>query len=157
MFPDMAASMSASVGWGCFANSAVADMIWPDWQYPHCTTSRANHACCTFLPAGVSPIASIVVMRLPVAALTGVTHERIGCPSRCTVQAPQSAMPQPNFVPVRPITSRSTQTSGMSGGTSTVWSLPLMLRVIMLGLVLRVACSLLHDEELERHFHCRDL
>src|SRR5207253_10293468 len=43
-----------------------------------------------------------------------------------------------------------------SGGTSTVWSLPLMLRVIMLGLVLRVACSLLHDEELERHFHCRD-
>src|SRR5437870_13180425 len=95
-------------------------------------------------------------MRLPVAALTGVTHERIGCPSRCTVQAPQSAMPQPNFVPVRPITSRSAQRSGMSGGTSTVWSLPLMLRVIMLGLVLRVACSLLHDEELERHFHCRD-
>ena len=55
--------------------------------------------------------------------------------------APQSAMPQPNFVPVRPTTSRSTQRSGISGGTSTVWSLPLMLRVIMLGLVLRVACS----------------
>src|SRR5207249_12158701 len=103
------------------------------WQYPHCTTSRSNHACCTFLPAGVSPIASMVVIFLPVAAATGVTHERIGWPSSCTVHAPHSAMPQPNFVPVRPTTSRSAQRSGISGGTSTVWSLPLMLRVIMLG------------------------
>jgi hypothetical protein len=37
-----------------------------------------------------------------------------------TVQAPQSAMPQPNFVPVMPSTSRSTQSSGVSPATSTV-------------------------------------
>ena len=30
---------------------------------------------------------------------TGVMHERAGFPSTCTVQAPHSAMPQPNFVP----------------------------------------------------------
>src|SRR2546429_7788905 len=125
--------MSASLGWAFLATSAAADMIWPDWQYPHCTTSRANHACCTFLPAGVSPIASMVVIRLLATALTGVTHERIGCPSRCTVHAPHSAMPQPNLVPVKPTTSRSTHRIGISAGTSTVWSLPLMLRVIMLG------------------------
>src|SRR2546427_2988457 len=123
--------MSASLGWAFFATSADADMIWPDWQYPHCTTSRSSHACCTFLPVGVSPIASMVVIFFPAAAATGVTHERIGCPSRCTVHAPQRAMPQPNFVPVKPTTSRSTHRMGMSVGTSTVWSLPLMLRVIM--------------------------
>ena len=36
-------------------------------------------------------------------------------PSRCTVQAPHCDRPQPNFVPVRPMVSRITQSSGMSG------------------------------------------
>src|SRR6267142_338053 len=100
MLPDIAPSISASLGWAFFATSADADMIWPDWQYPHCTTSRSSQACCTFLPAGVSPIASMVVIFFPATAATGVTQERIGCPSRCTVQAPHNAIPQPNFVPV---------------------------------------------------------
>ena len=39
----------------------------------------------------------------------GVMQERVGTPSTCTVQAPHSAMPQPNFVPVMPSTSRNTQ------------------------------------------------
>jgi hypothetical protein len=43
------------------------------------------------------------VIFLPAAADTGVTQERIGWPSRCTVQAPHRATPQPNLVPVRPI------------------------------------------------------
>ena len=42
----------------------------------------------------------MVVIRRPATADTGVTHERIGCPSRCTVQAPHRAMPQPNLVPL---------------------------------------------------------
>ena len=40
-------------------------------------------------------------------------------PFKCTVQAPHSAMPQPNLVPVSWSTSRSTHSSGMSGGAST--------------------------------------
>jgi hypothetical protein len=32
MFPDNAASISASLGAGLDANSAAADMICPDWQ-----------------------------------------------------------------------------------------------------------------------------
>jgi hypothetical protein len=32
MLPDMAASISASVGLGLAASSAAADMICPDWQ-----------------------------------------------------------------------------------------------------------------------------
>ena len=73
----------------------------------------------------------MVVIFFPPTADTGVTHERVGVPSRCTVQAPHSAMPQPNLVPVRPTTSRSTQSKGISGDTSTVWSLPLIFNVTM--------------------------
>ena len=78
------------------------------------------------MPAGVSPIASMVVIALPAPALIGVTQDRIGCPSRCTVQAPHSAIPHPNFVPVMPSTSRSTHKSGMSTGTSTSRVAPLI-------------------------------
>src|SRR5262249_16106531 len=38
IFPAMAALISLSLGCGVAANSAAADMICPDWQYPHCTT-----------------------------------------------------------------------------------------------------------------------
>jgi hypothetical protein len=44
-----------------------------------------------------------------------------------TVQAPQSAMPQPNFVPFIPSTSRNTQSSGVSPSTSTLCDVQLML------------------------------
>src|SRR6266571_5120630 len=40
------------------------------------------------------------------------------------------AMPQPNFVPVSPSVSRSTQRSGVSGATVTVWRLPLTVKEI---------------------------
>jgi hypothetical protein len=54
-------------------------------------------------------------------------QERVGAPSICTVHAPHSAMPQPNFVPVMPSTSRNTQRSGVSPSTSTLCVLPLSL------------------------------
>src|SRR6202158_3977301 len=73
----------------------------------------------------------MVVTRLAPTALTPVTHERMGCPSRCTVHAPHKAMPQPNLVPVRPSVSRSTHSNGMSGSTSTSVSLPLTLSLII--------------------------
>src|SRR5262249_22280419 len=56
---------------------------------------------------------------------TGVTQERNGIPFRCTVQAPHKALPQPNFVPVMPSTSRKTHSKGMSPSTSTSCSTPL--------------------------------
>src|SRR6476646_8452307 len=129
MLPDMAASISASVGLGLLVSIAEADMICPDLQYPHCTTSRSSHAFWIFAPAGVSPIASIVVIAESPTLSTGVMQERMGVPFICTVQAPQSARPQPNFVPVIPSTSRSTQSSGVSPSTSTSWSVSLTLIV----------------------------
>ena len=57
----------------------------------------------------------MVVTGLSPTALTGIWQDRTGCPSRCTVQAPHSAMPQPNLVPVSPSVSRSTHSSGCLG------------------------------------------
>ena len=74
---------------------------------------------------------SMVVIFFPATAETGVTHERIGEPFTWTVQAPPNAMPQPNLVPVRPTTSRNAHRSGMSAGTSTFSTLPLMFAVAM--------------------------
>src|SRR6516164_11035471 len=65
-----------------------------------------------------SPIESMVVMQ-----------ERTAVPSICTVQAPHSAMPHPNFVPVMPSMSRRTQSSGVSPSTSMLRGLPLILTV----------------------------
>src|ERR1700716_1792379 len=76
-------------------------------------------------------MASMVVIVLPAAAEIGVMQERVATPSRCTVHAPQSAMPHPNFVPVRPSSSRSVHKIGVSDGTSTVTDLPLTFRVGM--------------------------
>src|SRR6185503_5109063 len=71
----------------------------------------------------------MVVIFLPSAADIGVLQERIGLPSSSTVQAPHSAAPQPNFVPVMPRVSRSTQRSGVLGSALTSRALPLMVRL----------------------------
>src|SRR6266540_1529420 len=125
----IAVSISASEGCGFFASSAAAAMICPDWQYPHCGTSSSIHARCTTCERFLDR-PSIVVTRLPATADTGSTQVRVATPSRWTVQAPHWAMPQPNFVPVRPRVSRSTQRSGVSGVTLTVSRLPLTVKVI---------------------------
>ena len=43
--PDIASSMSASVGFGFLARRSAADMSWPGWQYPHWDTCSAAHMC----------------------------------------------------------------------------------------------------------------
>jgi DNA-binding transcriptional LysR family regulator len=76
-----------------------------------------------------SPTLSILVMQ-----------DRRGVPSMCTVHAPQSAIPQPNFVPVIPSTSRNTHRSGVSPSTSTERSIPLIL-IVKAIVVLRRPCD----------------
>src|SRR5215467_2791900 len=68
----------------------------------------------------------VVICDVPTLS-TGVMQDRAATPSTCTVQAPQSATPQPNLVPVMPRTSRNTQSSGVSPSTSTLWVFPLIL------------------------------
>ena len=75
----------------------------------------------------------MVVIFLPAASEIGVLQERIGSPSRCTVQAPHSAAPQPNLVPVIPSVSRKAHRMGVAGSASTVYSRPLTLSALMVG------------------------
>ena len=48
----------------------------------------------------------MVVISASSTISTGVTQLRVAMPSTWTVQAPQAATPQPNFVPVRLSSSR---------------------------------------------------
>src|SRR5579863_10163364 len=77
----------------------------------------------------------MVVMFFPPACDTGVEHERIAAPSRCTVQAPHSPAPHPNLVPVSAKVSRKTQSNGVSGGTLSFLSVPLT-RIVMSAIFL---------------------
>src|SRR5574340_1522537 len=66
----------------------------------------------------------MVVTLFPAALLTGREQESTAAPSTCTVHAPHKPAPHPNFVPVRPSASRSTQSSGVSGATSSACRTP---------------------------------
>src|SRR4029077_11585656 len=68
---------------------------------------------------------SMVTTFMPSRAPIGTEQDRIAVPLICTVQAPHCAIPQPNFVPVKPITSRNTQRSGVSGSMSICRDTPL--------------------------------
>src|ERR1700728_739287 len=70
----------------------------------------------------------MVVICLPITALTGTEQERVATPSMWTVQAPHCAMPQPYFVPCNPTTSRIAHKRGMSGSESRVIALPLSVK-----------------------------
>src|SRR6266404_8444511 len=128
------ASMSASVGLAKSIRQATTAMLCPDWQYPHCGTPSSIHARCTgWLLSEERP--SMVRICAPSRAPIGTEHDRMAVPLICTVQAPHCAIPQPNFVPVKPITSRSTQRSGVSGSIPICRDAPLMLIVINVNLL----------------------
>src|SRR6188472_2610926 len=70
----------------------------------------------------------------PASSEMGRLQDREATPSMCTVQAPHWPMPHPYLVPLRSRTSRRTQSSGVSGATSTVVVLPLTFRVTAMTL-----------------------
>ena len=45
--PAMPSRICASVGFGFWSSSALAVMIWPFWQKPHCGTCSSIQACCS--------------------------------------------------------------------------------------------------------------
>ena len=60
----------------------------------------------------------MVVTSRSTTSETEVMQARTACLLTITVHAPQRAWPQPNFVPVNPISSRINQSSGRSGSPS---------------------------------------
>src|ERR1700682_3211465 len=86
----------------------------------------------------------VVMALLPMLSMV-VMQERVAAPSTCTVHAPHCATPHPNFVPVMPSTSRSTQSRGASPSTSTVRLTPLILIVVAIAVSAVFACILFFD------------
>jgi hypothetical protein len=62
-----------------------------------------------------------------------VIQDLVARPSTCTVPELQKPIPQPNLVPVRPISSRITQSNGVSSGLCTETVRPLSSKVIMIA------------------------
>src|SRR5947209_7692020 len=73
----------------------------------------------------------VTILSLAFTVESGTEHERCTSPLMCTEQAPHWATPQPYFVPVRPTSSRMTQSNGVSGSACTSRTLPLMLSFAM--------------------------
>ena len=61
---------------------------------PHFGCGLAQCGACTVHLDG-APSPARVVTLVPAAAETGTEQDRVGAPSRCTVQAPHCASPQP--------------------------------------------------------------
>ena len=130
MLPFIAASMSASVGFGVLREQRRGRH-----QLAGLTVAALRHV--ELLPRALQRMRAVGRQPFDRRDLgAGDRRHAALCtsasrvPLMCTVHAPHCAMPQPNFVPLRSSTSRSTQSSGMSAGTSTVWDLPLTLNVI---------------------------
>src|SRR6516225_7027103 len=67
----------------------------------------------------------MVVTERPSTSLMAVMQARVVWPSTWTVQAPHSATPHPNLVPVSPNSSRKYHSSGIDGSPSKDFSWPL--------------------------------
>src|SRR5215472_8178307 len=72
----------------------------------------------------------MVVTCFPSTRDSGATQDRMALPSRCTVQAPHKAIPQPNFVPVSPNESRNTHNNGVEGSPSTWTGFPFTKKLV---------------------------
>src|SRR6266699_2741306 len=94
----------------------------------------------------------MVVMVLPAASPAMTEHDRAASPSISTVQAPHSARPQPNLVPVSFSSSRKAQSSGVCGSTSRWRGWPLTFNGIMIALRSGGA----HSAAGRPHFHLLD-
>src|ERR1035441_10766765 len=70
----------------------------------------------------------MVITCLPATSLTGTEQDRTASRFTITVQAPHKPSPQPNFVPVRPRSLRSTHSNMRPSSTFTLAGLPLRVK-----------------------------
>src|SRR4029077_20200798 len=75
----------------------------------------------------------MVVISVAAISRMATTQDRIASPFLWTVQAPHSAIPQPNLVAVRLSSSRRYHNNGISGSPSNERSTPLTLNWIIVS------------------------
>jgi hypothetical protein len=122
---SIAVSIISLVGGALPPSNWVAHRICPGWQKPHCGTCSSIQASCSgCVPSGESP--SMVVTTAPSTSAAISWQLSPSLPFTRTVQAPQAPIPQPYFVPRRPMISLISHSSGVDGSALTVWKVPLM-------------------------------
>ncbi len=122
----MACRISASLGSGVRASRAVAVIIMPGVQKPHCRPCSWKKPSCTGCSTPPCSSPSTVATAAPSACTASSVHDLAGTPSTSTVQAPQLVVSQPMCVPVRPATSRMKWTSSSRGSMSASTACPLI-------------------------------
>src|SRR5258707_2171110 len=75
----------------------------------------------------------MVMTDFPLTSDICTPQARTASPSRWTVQAPHRATPQPNFVPVRPSSSRKYHRRGIDGSPSNACACPFTRRLTMMS------------------------
>ena len=126
------ASHSISLSGSGFASSrAYAVIIIPGIQYPHWAAfslTKDSWIGCN-LPAVPRP--SIVVIVQFENEDIGLLQENTAFPSTITLHAPHCSSPHPSLVPFRPRSFLSTYIRGVLSSTSSWWSQPLTLILIL--------------------------
>jgi len=108
-------------------NSHPLQKAWIKHQVPQCGYCQSGQLS--------AESDSTVATFLPETEDTGVWHARTAEPLTCTVHEPHCALPQPNLVPVRPISSRITHSRGVSGSDWTETAEPFRLKLIAMVLL----------------------
>ena len=80
----------------------------PGVQIPHCKAACSKNFFCKGWSVSPSARPSTVATSLPSASTPRTKQESMDLPSIITLQAPQSPVRHPSFVPVRPTSSRNT-------------------------------------------------
>ena len=105
-WPDIASLTSASVGSGLLSSSQRAVIIMPEVQKPHCSPWHSTKPCCTGSSWPSCSRSSTVRTERPWAIAASTVHDLTGLASSHTTQLPQFDVSQPQWLPVRPSSSR---------------------------------------------------
>src|SRR5215472_2517747 len=141
--PDRAQRTSSSVGSGLASRSALAVIIMPGVQNPHCSPCSSLKPSCSGCSSLAVARPSTVEISCPSAWTASIVHDFTAFPSTRTVHAPQLVVSQPMCVPVSPSPRRMRWDSSSLGSTSAILRSPLIVnRIRRTGTSLADASSL---------------
>src|SRR5580704_15621320 len=124
--------MSSSVGSGLASSSALAAIILPGVQNPHCSPCSSLKPSCSGCNSLAVARPSTVLISCPSACTASMVQDFTARPSTSTVHAPQLVVSQPMCVPVSPSPRRIRCASSSRGSTSATFFWPLILNLILL-------------------------
>ena len=123
-WPDIASRTSVAEGSGLWSRSQRAVIIMPGVQKPHCRPWHSMNPCRTASSRPSRSRSSTVRTMRPSAIAASTVHALTGLWSSQTTQLPQLDVSHPQWLPVRPSSSRRKWMSSSRGSTSRAYSVP---------------------------------